>query len=85
MQTEGESSTANDQTETGAKMSKDKNKQSVEYDVESIIFHEVINGSLVYLIKWTDCGMDECTWEPEKNLKHCKKILSEYKTTKRLL
>ncbi|XP_026814004.1 chromobox protein homolog 1-like [Rhopalosiphum maidis] len=80
MQAAGETSTAYRQTEKGAKKSKDKKRQSKEYEVDKIIFHEVLSHSTVYLIKWKHCGMEQCTWEPEENLEKCEKILLKYKT-----
>ncbi|XP_060838968.1 heterochromatin protein 1-like [Rhopalosiphum padi] len=80
MQAAGTSSTAYCQTEKGAKKSKDEKRQSKEYEVEKIIFHEVLPDATVYLVKWKHCAEEQCTWEPEENLENCEKILLRYKT-----
>lgn len=36
----------------------------------------------MYLVKWKNYPMDQCTWEPYRNLTNCQDILSEYKTNK---
>ncbi|KAG0424214.1 hypothetical protein HPB47_000009, partial [Ixodes persulcatus] len=36
------------------------------------------NEKLEYLIRWKGFGPEEDTWEPEKNLSGCEKLLREY-------
>lgn len=36
----------------------------------------------MYLVKWKNYPMDQCTWEPYRNLTNCHDILNEYKTNK---
>ncbi|KAF0769178.1 heterochromatin protein 1-like [Aphis craccivora] len=60
-------------------MPKNKQNKPEEYEVEKIIFHQSIGNSIVYFIKWKNFSMLECTWEPKKNLKKCKKVLKIYR------
>lgn len=36
----------------------------------------------MYLVKWKNYPMDQCTWEPYRNLTNCPDVLNEYKTNK---
>lgn len=36
----------------------------------------------MYLVKWKNYPMDQCTWEPYRNLTNCQDILNEYRTNK---
>ena len=53
----------------------------LEYEVDHIVNHRRMGGSLEFLVRWK--GYKECddTWEPESNLKNCPKILKEYKSS----
>ena len=55
-----------------------------EFEVEAIINHKRSRGNLMYLIKWKDHPTSENTWEPVKNLTHCKDLLEAYKRRHRL-
>lgn len=36
----------------------------------------------MYLVKWKNYNMDQCTWEPYRNLTNCHEILNDYKANK---
>lgn len=36
----------------------------------------------MYLIKWKNYPMDQCTWEPYRNLTNCQEIMAEYRANK---
>lgn len=36
----------------------------------------------MYLVKWKNYPMDQCTWEPYRNLTNCAAALNEYKSNK---
>lgn len=36
----------------------------------------------MYLVKWKNYPMDQCTWEPYRNLTNCHDILNDYKANK---
>jgi hypothetical protein len=45
------------------------------FDVETVIAHKNVRGTLWYQIKWL--GYDETTWEPESSL-NCDELLEQY-------
>jgi len=50
-----------------------------EWEVETILAHKYENGKLKYYVKWV--GFDDPsdnTWEPTKNLKNCRQIITKY-------
>lgn len=49
-----------------------------EYEIESILFDETFGSKTLYLVKWKNYPMDQCTWEPYRNLTNCQNILNEY-------
>ena len=51
---------------------------SDEYEVEKIVDKRVKNGKVEYKIKWVGYSMQECTWEPLKNLENIKKMIDDY-------
>ena len=51
---------------------------SDEYEVEKIVDKRVRNGKVEYKIKWVGYSMEECTWEPLKNLENIKKMIDDY-------
>ena len=51
---------------------------SDEYEVEKIVDKRVKNGKVEYKIKWAGYSMDECTWEPLKNLENITKMIENY-------
>ncbi|XP_022171166.1 chromobox protein homolog 5-like [Myzus persicae] len=63
-------------------MSDDENSE--EYEVEKIIFHQVIGNEIVYFIQWKNCELNLNTWEPEEHLVNCSEILKEYKSKNNL-
>ena len=48
------------------------------YNIEKIIGRRNINGELEYKIKWEGYPMNQCTWEPMKNLESAKELVEEY-------
>lgn len=36
----------------------------------------------MYLVKWKNYPMEQCTWEPYRNLTNCMEVLSEYNASK---
>lgn len=53
-----------------------------EYEVENILFDELDGNKTMYLVKWKNYPMDQCTWEPYRNLNNCTEILAEYRSTR---
>lgn len=53
-----------------------------EYEIESILFDETFGNKTMYLVKWKNYPMDQCTWEPYRNLTNCQDILIEYQSNK---
>ena len=51
---------------------------SDEYEVEKIVDKRIKNGKVEYKIKWVGYSMQECTWEPLKNLENIKKMIDDY-------
>ena len=51
---------------------------SDEYEVEKIVDKRIKNGKVEYKIKWVGYSMEECTWEPLKNLENIKKMIDDY-------
>ena len=49
-----------------------------EYEVEKIVDKRIKNGKIEYKIKWAGYSMNECTWEPLKNLGSIKDLVDEY-------
>ena len=48
------------------------------YNIEKIIGRRKINGKFEYKIKWEGYPMNQCTWEPMKNLESAKELVEEY-------
>ena len=55
-----------------------------EYEVDKIVSHKGPPGQQKYLTAWKGYPSSENTWEPESNLRHAKKLLTDYKTTHRI-
>lgn len=53
-----------------------------EYEIESILFDDTYMNKTMFLVKWKNYPMDQCTWEPYRNLTNCQDILELYKSTK---
>ena len=51
---------------------------SNEYEVEKIVNKRIRNGKVEYKIKWAGYSMDECTWQPLKNLENITKMIENY-------
>ena len=49
-------------------------ERNEEYEVEEILRYNPKTDE--YMIKWKD--YDEITWEPKKNLEHCKEKIQEF-------
>jgi hypothetical protein len=48
------------------------------YNVEKILDVKKIRGKLKWYVKWEGYSMEECTWEPKKNLKGAGLALEEF-------
>jgi len=56
-----------------------------EYEVDFIVRHRRTNrGQMQYLIRWKGYGVNDDSWENERNLKNAKETLDEYKKRKNL-
>lgn len=53
-----------------------------EYEIENILYDETFGSKTMYLVKWKNYPMDQCTWEPYRNLTNCQEILTNYKSNK---
>jgi hypothetical protein len=53
----------------------------LEYEVEKLLNHRRMGDSLEFLIRWKGYQPCDDTWEPQANLKHCPKLLKEYKNS----
>lgn len=52
-----------------------------EYEVESLLAHQSVDGVLRYLVKWVGYPITKATWEPEANLGNATAILEAYKAS----
>lgn len=48
------------------------------YLVEEILGRKIIQGNVLYKIKWKDYPMSQCTWEPLSNLDSIKGMIDAY-------
>ena len=48
------------------------------YNVERILDRRKVNGKFEYKIKWEGYSMNQCTWEPMKNLESVKELVDEF-------
>lgn len=53
-----------------------------EYEVEYIVKHRSKKGKPEYLVRWKGFSEEHDTWEKEKNLTNCSKVLNAYLNTK---
>lgn len=53
-----------------------------EYEIESILFDDTYGSKTMYLVKWKNYPMDQCTWEPYRNLTNCAQALNDYRSNK---
>ncbi|XP_060851747.1 histone-lysine N-methyltransferase SUV39H2 isoform X2 [Rhopalosiphum padi] len=53
-----------------------------EYEIESILFDDTYGSKTMYLVKWKNYPMDQCTWEPYRNLTNCSNALNDYRSNK---
>ena len=49
-----------------------------EFEVEQIIDRKYETEQLLYLVQWKGCGSSFNTWEPMKNLLHCREKINEF-------
>ena len=50
-----------------------------EYEIEKILHHRGTPSNCSFLIRWKGFSTENDSWEPERNLKHLKSTLAEYK------
>ena len=60
----------------GTKVGPVKYHDHVEWEVEDVVDHKMVNGSLRYLIKW--CDHLKPSWSRVEQLKNCAETLREY-------
>lgn len=58
-----------------------KRRGQLEYEVESIVGHEIVDGQIKYKVKWKGYGFDECTNQSREDLKNSPIILQNYERT----
>ena len=56
-------------------------KEPEIFQVEAILDKKKMNGIWRYKIKWQGYSVDECTWEPAKNLENVKSMVKEFNET----
>ncbi|XP_016302227.1 M-phase phosphoprotein 8-like isoform X1 [Sinocyclocheilus anshuiensis] len=49
------------------------------YEVERIIDTRVVEGEVLYRVRWKNYSSDDDTWEPEAHLDDCREVLLAYK------
>uniref|UniRef100_A0A8C1GIV8 M-phase phosphoprotein 8 n=1 Tax=Cyprinus carpio TaxID=7962 RepID=A0A8C1GIV8_CYPCA len=49
------------------------------YEVERIIDMRVVEGEVLYRVRWKNYSSDDDTWEPEAHLDDCREVLLAYK------
>lgn len=49
-----------------------------EYEVEAILSRRVRHGRIEYLVHWKGYGIEDRTWEPAKNLTHCRDLVNKF-------
>lgn len=54
-------------------------EEEEEYEVEGIAAHQRRHNRMEYLVQWKGYPREEWSWQPEKDLTHCKGILNKYK------
>ena len=48
------------------------------YDIEKILGKKIMKGEIHYKIKWKGFKMNQCTWEPEKNVINASYAINEF-------
>jgi len=54
------------------------NSEDELYNVEKILDKKKVGGKVLYKVKWEGYDIDQCTWEPLKNLFNVQKFINEY-------
>ena len=54
------------------------NSEDQLYNVEKILDKKKVGGKVLYKVKWEGYDIDQCTWEPLKNLFNVQKFINEY-------
>jgi len=58
--------------------SKAKKAEEETYIVEEILEKKKIKGRYLYKVKWVGYPLDQCTWEPAKNLDNVRYMVNEF-------
>src|SRR3954447_12218504 len=53
-----------------------------EFEVEQIVDRKYEDEQLLYLVQWKGCGSSFNTWEPMKNLLHCREKINEFEQSR---
>ena len=67
-----------EQEEVAAPEPKTRRTTPQIYEVERIIAHRIVRGTLFYLVKWVGYDHEDNTWEPEQHLRRSPLIVGEY-------
>jgi hypothetical protein len=51
-----------------------------EWEVEEILDCQVQGRQHQYLVSWKGFGPQENSWEPDRNIKNCKRMLDQFNT-----
>jgi len=66
-----------------AKRSPKPKTEKPVYIVEEILDKQKIKGTVRYKVKWVGFPLDQCTWEPAKNLENVRYMVTEFNKTHR--
>jgi len=55
------------------------------YTVERIVDKKINKKGVLYKVKWQGYSMNDCTWEPEENLKFVQFLVQEYEDSIRAI
>ena len=52
----------------------------IEFEVEKIVDQRKVGRRMEFLVKWLNYPDEDSTWEPLKNLRHCRQLIEEYRS-----